>query len=175
MNPILYTIITIVIGLVMLAAGYAGGVYISRVQAEKKRLEEASKAKGIIQEATDRAAKVELDARDRALKIVQSADSDLTQRRNELNRETERLDRRRAELDSRVERLEQREQTMNKRQSNIDRRANEVEKVHELQMAKLQEIAQMTPEDARKILLDEVEKDARNDMARIIRQIEAEA
>jgi ribonuclease Y len=33
----------------------------------------------------------------------------------------------------------------------------------------------MTPEDARKILLDEVEKDARNDMARIIRQIEAEA
>ena len=33
----------------------------------------------------------------------------------------------------------------------------------------------MTPEEARKILFDEVEKDARNDMARIIRQIEAEA
>jgi ribonuclease Y len=175
MNPILYIIITIIIGLVMLAAGYAVGTYITRTQAEKKRLEEATKAKGIIQDATDRAAKVELDARDRALKIVQSAENDLTQRRNELNRETERLDRRRAELDTRVERLEQREQTLNKRQSNIDRRANEVEKIHELQMAKLQQIAEMTPEDARKILLDEVEKDARNDMARIIRQIEAEA
>ena len=168
-------IITVITGLVMLAIGIAAGYYVSRTQAEKKRLEEASKAKSILQDATDRAAKVELDARDRALKIVQSAESDLTQRRNELNRETERLDRRRAELDGRVERLELREQTMNKRQSTIDRRANEVEKIHEDQMEKLRQIAEMTQEDARKILLDEVEKDARNDMARIIRQIESEA
>jgi ribonuclease Y len=170
--PILITVVT---GLVMLAVGIAVGNYVTRTQAEKKRLEEATKAKSILQDATDRAAKVELDARDRALKIVQSAENDLTQRRNELNRETERLDRRRAELDGRVEKLEQREQTLNKRQSTIDRRANEVEKVHEEQMEKLRQIAEMTQEEARKILLDEVEKDARNDMARIIRQIEAEA
>ena len=81
-------IITVVTGLVMLAIGVAVGNYVTRTQAEKKRLEEASKAKSILQDATDRAAKVELDARDRALKIVQSAESDLTQRRNELNRET---------------------------------------------------------------------------------------
>jgi ribonuclease Y len=176
MNSLIITIIiTIIVGLVMLALGVAAGYYVSRNQAEKKRLEEANQAKTVLQAASDKAAKVELDARDRALKIVQSAENELTQRRNELNKEVERLDRRRAELDGRVERLEQREQTMNKRQSTIDRRANEVEKVHEMQMEKLQEIAQMTPEDARKILLDEVEKEARNDMARIIRQIEAEA
>jgi ribonuclease Y len=176
MNNLIPVIIAVVVtGLLLLPLGFYAGNYVARTQAEKKRLEEASKAKSILQDATDRAAKVELDARDRALKIVQSAESDLTQRRNELNRETERLDRRRAELDGRVEKLEQREQTLNKRQSVIDRRANEVEKVHEQQMQKLQEIAEMTPEDARKILLDEVEKDSRNDMARIIRQIEAEA
>jgi len=175
MNPITTIIITVITGLVMLALGVAAGYYVSRNQAEKKRLEEASKAKTVLQAATDKAAKVELDARDKALKITQAAENELTQRRNELNREVERLDRRRTELDGRVERLEQREQTLNKRQSVIDRRANEVEKVHEQQMEKLQEIAEMTPEDARKILLDEVEKDSRNDMARIIRQIEAEA
>ena len=176
MSPILMQVlITLLVGLVMLALGIAGGYYVNRTQTEKKQLEEASKAKTVLQAATDKAAKVELDARDRALKIVQAAEAELTQRRNELNREVERLDRRRTELDGRVERLEQREQALNKRQSNIDRRANEVEKVHEMQMEKLQEIAQMTPEDARKILLDEVEKEARGDMARIIRQVEAEA
>jgi len=175
MNTIFSILIPIVIGLLMLGLGLAVGFNYSQSKNEKKRQEEAATAKSIIQGATERAAKVELDARDRALKVVQSAESDLNQRRNELNREVERLDRRRAELDARVERLEQREQNINKRQSVIDRRANEVEKIHEQQMAKLQEIAEMTPEDARKILLAEVEKDTRNDMARIIRQIETEA
>ncbi len=42
-------------------------------------------------------------------------------------------------------------------------------------MEELQRISNMSLEEARGILLAEVEKDARNDMARIIRQIEAEA
>jgi ribonuclease Y len=42
-------------------------------------------------------------------------------------------------------------------------------------MEELQKISQMSIEDARSQLLAEVEKDARTDMARIIRQIEAEA
>lgn len=175
MNPIFAVLIALVTGLVMLAIGLAVGNNYNQNKVEKKRQAESATAKGLIQEATERAAKVELDARDRALKVVQSAETELNQRRNELNKEVERLDRRRTELDTRVERLEQREQTINKRQSTIDRRANEVEKIHEQQMAKLQEIAAMTPEDARKILLAEVEKESRGDMARIIRQIEAEA
>src|SRR5919112_2089118 len=56
-----------------------------------------------------------------------------------------------------------------------DRRGNEIDKLHEEQVKKLEFIAQMTPEDARKELFAAVEKEARGDMARIIRQIEAEA
>jgi ribonuclease Y len=167
--------ITFVLEVLTLIAGFAAGYFFNRYQVEKKRREEQAKAQGIIQEATDKASKIELDARAKALKIVQDSEKDINQRRNELNREVERLDRRRSELDGRAERLEQREQNLNKRQSNIDRRANEVEKIHSQQMAKLQEIAEMSKDDARKILLDEVEKEARGDMARIIRQVEAEA
>jgi ribonuclease Y len=57
----------------------------------------------------------------------------------------------------------------------VDKRANEIEKLHEQTLEELQRVAQLTPEEARNILLNEVEKDARNDMARIIRQIETEA
>ena len=171
----LQILIPILVGAIMLGLGYYFGFNQSQTQNEKKRQEEAATAKSVVETATAKASKIELDARDRALKVVQSAESELNQRRSELNKEVERLDRRRSELDGRVERLELREQTLNKRQSALDKRANEVDKVHEMQMAKLQEIAEMTPEDARKILLAEVEKDSRNDMARIIRQIEAEA
>ncbi len=168
-------LIIFVLEVLTLGAGFAAGYFLNRYRVEKQRREEQAKAQGIIQEAIDKANKIELDARAKALKIVQDGEKDINQRRNELNREIERLDRRRSELDGRAERLEQREQNLNKRQSNIDRRANEVDKIHAQQMEKLQEIAEMSRDDARKILLDEVEKEARGDMARIIRQVEAEA
>jgi len=170
MSPISY-VITVLALLIGLVAGY----FFSRYQATQKRREEENKSQSIIQIATDKANRVELEARDRALKVTQSSENELSQRRNELNREVERLDRRRAELDARFEKIEQREQALNKRQSVIDKRANEVELVHEEQMQKLQQIAEMSQEEARKILLNEVEKEARGDMARIIRQIETEA
>ena len=106
---------------------------------------------------------------------MQAAEAEIKERRIELNKETERLDKRRTELDGRAERLEQREQTINKRQSQVDQAANDMDKIYEEQMKKLELIAQMTQEDARKDLFAAVEKEARGDMARIIRQIEAEA
>ncbi|MDX9992909.1 MAG: ribonuclease Y [Anaerolineales bacterium] len=175
MNNSISLVLWIVFELITLASGLAIGFFISRYQAEKARREEEAKAQGILQTSNEKAAKLELEARDRASKIVQEAEKDINQRRGDLNRETERLDRRRTELDTRIERLEQREQVLNKRQSTVDKRANDIEKLYEQQLDKLQEVAELSKDQAHQILLDEVEKDARNDMARIIRQVEAEA
>ncbi len=172
MIPILTTVL---IALLMLAVGAAIGYYIARYLQEKDRREKQIRADAIIEEAQEKARKLEIEARDTALKIVKDAEGELTRRRNELNREEERIQKRREEVDRRFEKIDQREQALNKRQSAIDRRANEIEKIYDQQMEKLQQIAEMTREDAQKILLDEVEKEARSDMARIIRQIEAEA
>jgi ribonuclease Y len=57
----------------------------------------------------------------------------------------------------------------------IDKRANDVEKMYAQEMEELQRVSQMNKEEARELLLNEVEKEARADMARIIRQVEAEA
>ena len=168
-------VIVIVIAVLTLLVGFAIGYFVSRTQAEKARNIQHEKAEKIVQDAREQARTIEIQARDKALKISQEAESDITHLRSELNREDERLQKRRAELDSRVEKLEQREQALNKRQSVVDKRANEIEKLHEQEMVELQRVAQMSTEDARGILLAEVEKEARNDMARIIRQIETEA
>ena len=168
-------VIVIVIAVLTLLVGFAIGYFVSRTQAEKARNFQHEKAEKIVQDAREQARTIEIQARDKALKISQESESEITHLRSELNREDERLQKRRAELDSRVEKLEQREQALNKRQSVVDKRANEIEKLHEQEMVELQRVAQMSTEDARGILLAEVEKEARNDMARIIRQIETEA
>ena len=173
MNP--EPIVTIVIGILALLVGLAIGFYFSRSLAEKTLGRQRDKAEKIVQEARDQARTVEIQARDNALKISQSAEAEITRLRSELSREDERLQKRRAELDGRVEKIEQRDQALSKRQSTMDKRANEIEKMHEQEMVELQRVAQMSIEEARTILLGEVEKEARNDMARIIRQIETEA
>ena len=71
--------------------------------------------------------------------------------------------------------MQQRESNLNKRQSRIDKRANEIEALYEERSAELQRVSQMTTDEAREVLLAEVEKVSRADMARIIRQIETEA
>ena len=168
-------IVGIVIASLTLLLGLAIGFFISRAQTEKAQRNQRDKAEKFLQETREQARTIELQARDNALKISQAAEGEITRLRTELNREDERLQKRRAELDSRVERLEQREQAVNKHQSAVDKRANEIEKMHEQEMVELQRVAQMNVDEARTILLAEVEKDARNDMARIIRQIESEA
>jgi len=170
MNPI-----DLVIGLIFLVIGAAAGYFFHRYQAEVLRKNRQEKADNILKGASEQARLIESQARENAVKIVQAAETEIKERRIEVNKETDRLDKRRSELDSRVERLEQREQTMNKRQSQIDRRGNEIDKLYEDQFKKLEFIAQMTQDDAKKDLFAAVEKEARGDMARIIRQIEAEA
>lgn len=149
--------------------------FITRFAINRFRQEQMSRADNIVAVANESARAIELEAKDKALRSVQEAETEIMRRRQEVAREDERVQKRRADLDNRMERLEQREQALNKRQSSIDRRLNEIDKAYAQQMVELQRIAQMSLEEARAVVLAEAEKEGRSDMARIIRQIEAEA
>ena len=170
MNPII-----LIVDILVLGVGLAAGYFLHRYQAERALKNQQDKADNILKVANEQARLIESQARENATKIVQAAEAEMKERRIELNKETERLDKRRSEVDSRSDRLEQREQQINKRQSQVDRRGNEIDKLHEEQVKKLEQIAQLSPDEAKKELFAAVEKEARGDMARIIRQIEAEA
>lgn len=167
--------IVIIISIAALALGVGIGFLIKHIMIENNRKAQNIKADQIVRDAQEKAREIELEAKDNALTITQKADDELTHRRNELNREDDRLQKRREELDRRFEKYEEREIRLNKRQSSIDKRANEVEKIHTEITAELQRVSQMTTEEAREVILAETEKEARTDMARIIRQIESEA
>jgi ribonuclease Y len=167
--PILIT------ALIALALGAAAGYAVKQYQLQTFQKKQRDEAELLLIAAREQAQEIELQAKDKALKTRQDAETELSRRRAELGREEDRLQRRREEIDGRADRLEKREQMLNKRQSQMDRRAGEIEKLHAQEVEELQKISQMTIEDARGVLLAEVEKEARSDMARIMRQVEAEA
>ncbi len=170
MNGILW----IGIGL-SLILGAAIGYLIKHQQVEQEKRQRGAEADRILEEARKQAHQIELEAKKEALELRERVEKELQRRRADLDRTEERLQRRRDELDRRIEQIEKREQALNKRQSAIDRRANEIEKRHQEILAELERVAQMTQDEARQVLFQEVEKEARDDMARIIRQIETEA
>lgn len=170
MNPL-----TIVVDIIALVIGVTAGYFFHRYQTEKAIKNQQDKADNILKVASEQARLIESQARENATKIVQASEAEMKERRVDLNKETDRLDKRRSEVDSRADKLEQREQNLNRRQSQVDKRGNEIEKLYEDQVKKLEQIATLSSDEAKKELFAAVEKEARGDMARIIRQIEAEA
>lgn len=160
---------------ITLAAGIALGYLYKQNKVEKERLEQRDEAERILKIAQEKAGEIEIRARDEALEIHQKAEAEVVRRRLEITREEERQGKRRDELDQRVDRLEKREQALNKRQSQVDKRANDIDKMYSQQMEELQRISNLSQDEARALVLAEVEKTARNDMARIIRQVEYQA
>ena len=168
-NPIILPIIISIIAVVVLTIVFV------KIFTDKFKQEEKAKADNTIHAAVEKAKLIEIEAKDKSLKVMQEAEAESQRRRADILREDDRLQKRRAELDHRIERLELREQNLNKRQSALDKRANDIEKMYSDQLEELQRISQMSMDEAKQVLLAEAEKEARNDMARIIRQIEGEA
>ena len=168
-------LITIIIALVAAAVGGTVGYFFKQYQAEQAakvmRVEQAR----VIEEARTKAKETVLTARDEALKLRDEVEAEVKRHRVEWQREEERLAKRREEYEQKLERLEQRERRINQRQGELDKRVNSLEKIEQQRMAELSRVAEMSREDAKKLLVESVETEAREDMARKIRQVEAEA
>jgi ribonuclease Y len=127
-------------------------------------------------EAAEREAEAILKAsREEAQEIRAEAEKVIERRYEDLARAEERVDRRSENQDKQATKLEAREQMLNKRQSNLDKRQNDFGQMEAEQRAKLEEIAAMTTGEARAVLIEQVEKEAQQDLARVIREIENRA
>jgi ribonuclease Y len=171
--------IVVVLGAIVGVAGFyyyqttRRNSIVRRAEADAKAI--TDQAKSAVEHAVEQSSQLVKEAEDKAKEVLNENEQVLGRRRRELDKEDERLQRRREELDKRLERMEQREQNLNKRQSKMDKQQNDLTKLQEDRIAELQRIGEMTIEEARSQLLVAAEEEARKDMARVIRQVEAQA
>lgn len=175
-----FVIVWLVLALIVgLGAGIGGAVYYYRTklkpdnEALYKQVEiEIAEQKQL---AIEEGQQIVGEAKREAKQIRQEAEQAVDRRYKDLARTEERLDRRQSSLDKQSKKLELREQNLNKRQSRLDKRFNEIERLSEARYEELQRIASMTSEEAKQHLLEAVEAEARQDMARVMREIEERA
>jgi ribonuclease Y len=158
-----------------LVAGLVIGYFIRQLQLERKAKARREEAERIVEQARTQAREIDNQARDDAQKQRSKLDQEISRRRADMAREDERLQQRRDDLDKRMDQVEQRAQALNERQSTMDKRSNELEKYRAQIIGELESVSEMTKEEAKSRLIEEVEREARNDMVRIIRRVEEEA
>ncbi|MCP4425261.1 MAG: ribonuclease Y [Chloroflexi bacterium] len=114
-------------------------------------------------------------AQQEAKQLRREAEKVAERRYQDLARAEERVDIRNNKLDQQMKKLENREQMLSKRQSRLDRRQNEMDKIAQKHRQQLEAVAAMSSDEAKQHLLHDVEKEARQDMARLMREIEDQA
>ena len=164
-----------VIGIGFGVLGALIGYFARQYLVESKLKAAAAQVEHILAEAETQKRDLLLQAKEDVVRLHDEIEDEAKQKRAEQRRQEERLQKRQDGLDRRLESIDNRERTINKRQSTLDRRVNEVEQLATEQMAELQRVAGLTREQATQLLVDKVEADARQDMARVIREVEAEA
>jgi ribonuclease Y len=154
---------------------FVGGYLIQKNFASAQIKAQVAEAEKTLAEAQAKAKDVVLRAKDDALTYHNEVETDLKKKRQDLQREDERLRHRREAFDRRQESLEQREKKLERKEKDLDRIRESLQQSEARQLQELQRISGLTIEDAKALLLQQVEKETRQDAARLIREIEQEA
>lgn len=118
-----------------------------------------------INEAETKKKEAILEAKDEAHKIRTEADKEIRDRRNEVQRQERRNIQKEESLDKKMETLEKKEETLNNKIKQCDERIAEAESIKRSQLEVLEKISGYTKEQAKVILLEQLEGDLTREKA----------
>ncbi|MBP3371249.1 MAG: ribonuclease Y [Clostridia bacterium] len=171
--------VTAAISAVVLAGGISVGYLIRTNMAEKKTGSAEENARRIVEDARQKAETMKkealLEARDEAHRIRSEQEREARERRGELKAQERRLNQREENLEKKMDQLEAREENITRRQRQVQQMQEQTEELHRQQLEQLEKISGMSVDEAKAMLLENVENDAKHDAAILIRDIEARA
>ncbi|MBN1596430.1 ribonuclease Y [candidate division FCPU426 bacterium] len=153
----------------------------------RKRLSSAeTQANTILEEAKreieNKRRELAMEAKDKLYRDKQEFEEQTRTRRQELQtlekrllQKEETLERRLDSLDRREQELQQRDDSLNQVQKEVQQKQQKFDALIDEQKAKLEKISGMTTENAKKLLIETMTNEARQDGARLIKQIEEDA
>lgn len=186
MEVTLHLVWIISILLVSIAVGALVGYFIRKsyataklAQAEEKIANADATAAQIVDKANKEAEALKkekvLEAKDEAYKVRSEADKEIKERRNEIQQQERRLIHKEETLDKKREYLEQKEETLNQRQRQVQEIESKVDDLYKQQIAELERISNLTTEEAKQIILTNVEQEVKHETAMLIKEMETQA
>ena len=166
---ILAVIVAIIIG--------AGVGYVMRKRTAEAQIGSAEEqAKRIVADAEEkgetRKKEALLEAKEEIQRQRQELDRDTKERRNELSRQERRVVQKEENLDRKLDQVEKKEEALSRKESRLDKSQAALNEMHEKQQAELERISGLTSDEARTMLMDDLEEELKHEKAMKIKDYE---
>lgn len=154
---------------------------IGEANAEAKRLlddarAEVEKITSSAREESKRVLKTAiLESKEQDLKLRNEFDRETKEKRAELQRAEQRLTQKEDSLDKKIEALDDQKEKLERRKEELDGLQRKLDSQHELMIQELERVAQLTREEAKNALTEEILDEVRHEVAKDVRALEQQA
>ncbi len=173
------TVVTIIACASTLIVGALIG-YIYRKNVGEKAIGSAEqKARNLILDAENKSETLKkeaiLEAKEEAHRLRSDAEKDARERRSEIQRSERRLIQKEESIDRKLENIERKEESIIQKEQNIVNKQKDLDKIISKQLEELERISGYTVDEAKALLLSNIEKEVRHDASLMIKDIESKA
>ena len=172
-------LINVLVGFIALALGLLVGYIVRKTVGEKAIGSAEQKARNLILDAENKSETIKkeitIEAKEEAHKMRNEIEREVRERRAEIQRSEKRLIQKEETLDRKIDNLEKKEESITQKEQSLIDKQKELDGFIEKQMKELERISGYTAEDAKAILLANVEKDIRVEASVMIKDIESKA
>ena len=155
------------------------GVLIRKKIAESKIAGAEMEAKRVMENARKEAENIKkeeiIKAKEEIMKSRNELDKEIRERRGEVQLQEKRIVQKEENLERRAENFEKKEKEVENKLLDIEQRKKELQDLFNREMAELQRISGLSSEEAKTLLLSEVEKQITTEKALIIKEMETKA
>ena len=173
------TVVIIATFLISIAIGIFLGMFLRKRIAESKIQGAELEAKRLVDLAKVEAENIKkeeiIKAKEEIMKDRDELDKEIKERRSEVQKQESRMIQKEENLDRRSDSLEQKEKNLEKEYESIELQKKEVNELFEKESEELQRIAGLSKEDAKKFLLEQLEKEISTEKAKLIRDLNQKA
>jgi len=161
--------------LAFLALGYITRKYIAEARIAAAEEEARSLVEEAHKEAEAKKRELLVEAKDEVHRLRGEVDKEHRERRQEIQRQERRVQQKEESLDRKVEGLEKREEALNRREKELERGHAGLVEIRARQLAELERVSGLSTEEARRLILAQVEEESKLEAALLVRDIEATA
>jgi ribonuclease Y len=165
---------TIIVVIVALIVGAAIGYAIYAILAQQRVRSAEGTAQKLVLEAQAKEKEILLDAKDEALKMRNTAEAENKERRKEIDRQEKRVLQKEESLDRKSETYERKERQLAQKEQKLDEAREQADKLRQQQAEALARIAELSREDAKALLISQVETEVKADVERRVRDMETQ-
>ncbi|HEY7600290.1 MAG TPA: Rnase Y domain-containing protein, partial [Candidatus Limnocylindrales bacterium] len=169
------TVIAAVVAILAIAVGVVVGFVARSMWASHEVRTAHDKAARIVAEARAQQKELILQAKDEQVRLNREAEEDARARRAELSQLERRLLQRDEQLDQRSDMLEERDRKLVARERELDETRAQLASARQEQVAALERVSQLSSDEAKQLLIEQVREEAEHDAVRLARVIERKA